>query len=564
MRRALLLCLGIASVTWLGFEVFPGHTYLQSGTQMYVPMLERLDAPGYLSRDLVATHPLLTYTIYDEVTLFLREALRLHFKAGLIAQQLLWRAAGVLGAFLIAQAAGLDTLLAFVIASLLNLGATLVGPGVSLVEYEPVPRGFALGLALLAIGLLVTEKPLLAGLAGGVALLYDASIAAPFWIVIFTAVIFDWRLRALFRPTLTVLLIFLLLLANLAQLQPGITEPQMFFGKLSDKLADLQRYRGSSAWVSLWAGREMWHYLAVWIFGLWATTRIWPALSRQLRWFFVALPVLGILSVPISYILLERLRWSLIPAIQPARELLFTVFVVSLACSIAGARAALSKKAWEALFWFSIVFALPIRTRILELLRVSNLTSLLELVLCVALAALLVMSLVRFGSTNLRPIVLLMPLIAMFTIAGVARVAHPAVKQLSIGEITDWVKNNTWGSSMFLFPDARRDLYPGAFRAESRRAVWVDWKCGDLSDDFPSFASEWWDRWQQTMQQPFSPERLQNTLALPIDYYVLKRADQLADVKPVFGNTQFVIYDARDLRTLSSPLRRAPSGQTVY
>ena len=43
LLRALLVCLGIAAFTWLGFRVFPGHTYLQSDTQIYLPMLERLE-----------------------------------------------------------------------------------------------------------------------------------------------------------------------------------------------------------------------------------------------------------------------------------------------------------------------------------------------------------------------------------------------------------------------------------------------------------------------------------------------------------------------------------------
>src|SRR5438270_10219525 len=133
MRRALLLCLGIVSVTCLEFEIFPGHTYLQSDTQIYVPMLERLDAPGCLSRDLVATHPVLTYTIYDEVTLFLHNVTGLSLKGALITQQFVCRSLGVLGAFLLAQAVGLDDLLAFLVAALLNPGATLAGPGVSVV-----------------------------------------------------------------------------------------------------------------------------------------------------------------------------------------------------------------------------------------------------------------------------------------------------------------------------------------------------------------------------------------------------------------------------------------------
>src|ERR1700728_1848638 len=107
MRRASLLLLGIAAITSLEFKIFPGHTYLQGDTQLLLPILERLDSPGFLSRDLVATHPHLTYTIYDEATLFLREAGRLDFKAALFAQQLLYRLAAVIGVFLLARAARL-------------------------------------------------------------------------------------------------------------------------------------------------------------------------------------------------------------------------------------------------------------------------------------------------------------------------------------------------------------------------------------------------------------------------------------------------------------------------
>src|ERR1700761_4555745 len=99
MRRAFLLLLCTAAITWLEFQVFPGHTYLKGDTQLLLPILERLDSPGFLSRDLVATHPHLTYTIYDEATLFLHEAGRLDFKTALTAQQLLYRFAAVLGVF---------------------------------------------------------------------------------------------------------------------------------------------------------------------------------------------------------------------------------------------------------------------------------------------------------------------------------------------------------------------------------------------------------------------------------------------------------------------------------
>lgn len=562
MRRALLLCLGIVSVTCLEFEIFPGHTYLQSDTQIYVPMLEQLDSPGYLSRDLVATHPVLTYTIYDEVTLFLHNVTGLSLKGALITQQLACRSAGVLGAFLLAQAAGLDDLLALVVATLLNLGAALAGPGVSLVDHEPVPGAFATGLVLLGMGLLAREKPLLGGLAGGIALLYDARVAAPFWIVVLVALLFDGHLRSLLRPAATVLVIFILLLANLVQLQPGVIEPQVFFGLVSARVSEILRYRESNGWVSLWAQRDIWQYLAIWVCGVWATARIWPSLNRQLRWFFGALPFLGIVSVPISYLLLEQLRWSPILQIRPAAALLFTTATASLAWSIAGIRAALKRKIWEASLWFLLVFALPVNVRILDLLRLSNPRNAIQLGFCVVLGGLLAVLLTQLGSTKGRQLVLLIPLLAILAAPSIARVGDASnMDGKPIAEIAEWAENNTWGSSMFLFPDAGRDLYPGMFRAESRRAVWVDWNSGGLANYFESFADDWWERWQQTMEGSFSAERLQEMLSLPVDYYVLKRANHLADVRPVFGNREFVVYDARDLRNSPAPLREAQNHQ---
>ena len=51
----------------------------------------------------------------------------------------------------------------------------------------------------------------------------------------------------------------------------------------------------------------------------------------------------------------------------------------------------------------------------------------------------------------------------------------------SVIELARWAEQNTWGGSLFLFPDAGRELYPGVFRGRSRRAVWVDWKGGMLA-----------------------------------------------------------------------------------
>jgi hypothetical protein len=558
MRRALLLWLGIAAVTWLQFEYFPGHTYLQSDTQIYVPILERLNAPGYLSRDLVATRPVVTYTAYDEVTLFLREAGGLDFKTALMAQQVVCRAAFFLGVFLLVKATGLGDLASFAVAMLLSLGAILPGPKALLVEHEPVPGGLSLGLVFLSMGLLARGRPLLAGLAGGIALVYSPAIAAPLWSVVLIAFLFDRKLRALLRPALTIFVVFILLLANLAQLQPGATEMRPFFGRLSDRVAALQQLRTGYLWVSVWAGKEFWNYLALFICACWAMARIWAVLNRQTRWLFVALALGGVATVPVSYILLDRMRWALIPQVQPTRGLLFTVAIASITCSVAGLRTALTGRVREAYFWFLVVFAIAIKTRVLELLRPHDALQMMQSALCLALAGGLTLIVRQLGWTKWRAVVLLIPLAATAGIPAVkAGESYRKIDTRAVDELADWAERNTWGSSMFLFPDAGRELYPGIFRAESRRAVWVDWESGIEVKYFDAAANEWWNRWQQTMQSPFSPGRIQRILTLPIDYYVLRRTNRLADVRPAFANNEFVVYDARDLKNAAGPLEIA-------
>jgi hypothetical protein len=57
------------------------------------------------------------------------------------------------------------------------------------------------------------------------------------------------------------------------------------------------------------------------------------------------------------------------------------------------------------------------------------------------------------------------------------------------------------------------------------------------------------------MANPFSRGRLESFLPLPIDYYVLRRQNQLAAAPYVFVNHDFVVYDAQDLRNAAKPLR---------
>lgn len=506
MRRALLLALAFSAITCAEFEIFPGHTYLRGATQLYVPMLERLDTPGFLSRDLVATHPNLSYTIYDEVTLFLREGLRLDFKTALALQQVLCRGAAVIGVYLLVCAAGFGEGWALLISALVNLGAFLPGPAVRLVDPEPVPSSFAFALSLLALGYLVTRRPLLCGLVGGVAFLYDPAIASVLWIAVLIAFIVDGRLRKLMRPALTIFAVFILLLANLAQLQPGVMDSESPFSRIPVEVAAILKMRAGYAWVPLWAGHEIWLYLAILICGLWAAARIWPKLNRQIRWFFLMPSLLAVLSVPVSALFLEQFGWWLFPRIQPTRSLLFTVEFSLIACSIAGVRALQLRSRLEAFAWFVFV-------------------------------------------------------LAVIVISQVAASRMPESRDRnSVGGLAHWAETSTWGSSMFAFPDAGHDLYPGVFRAESRRALWVDWKSGGQSCYSGALAITWDERWQRHIEGAFTASRLQSMLPIPIDYYVLRASDRLQQVRPVFANSDFVVYDSRDLANATRPLHTAVAG----
>ncbi len=117
MLRHLPVAAAVALLTLVSFFQFPGHTFLHQDTQVYIPMLEHIWDPGALTQDLIATRPHLSFTIYDEVTLGLRRLTGGDFQGALVVQQLVWRALGILGIFLIATSVGLARWPALAVAS---------------------------------------------------------------------------------------------------------------------------------------------------------------------------------------------------------------------------------------------------------------------------------------------------------------------------------------------------------------------------------------------------------------------------------------------------------------
>src|SRR5882762_660648 len=183
MGRGLLVAAAIGALTLLNYFQFPGHTYLQADTQIYIPILEHLWDPSVLAADLLVQKPHVSFTLYDETALVLRKITGLPFRYMLAGEQVVCRALGIWGLYLIAASAGLSMAPSLLVAAIVALGATISGPSVLSFEYEPTPRGFAVPLIFLGIGLVAEGRYLAGAIAGSIAFLLHAPTTFPFWAV---------------------------------------------------------------------------------------------------------------------------------------------------------------------------------------------------------------------------------------------------------------------------------------------------------------------------------------------------------------------------------------------
>src|SRR5437667_10091430 len=86
----------------LSFFQFPGHTWLQSDTQIYIPIMEHMWDASALNQDLIVQHPHVLFTLYDEIAIGLRKITRLDFRHVLQAEQFALRVLAIWGVYLIA------------------------------------------------------------------------------------------------------------------------------------------------------------------------------------------------------------------------------------------------------------------------------------------------------------------------------------------------------------------------------------------------------------------------------------------------------------------------------
>jgi hypothetical protein len=526
----------ILGITLVNFFQFPGHTWLQQDTQIYAPILEHIWNPSVLQKDIIAQHPHVAFTLYDETAIALRRVTGLDFQHVLEAVQFLTRALGLWGLYLIASALGLSDLLALVVTGVVSLGAEIIGPSVLIFEFEPTPRAFAVPLLFLALGLIACKRFLGAGIAASIAFLMHPPTTVPFWAAFLLLTLWVPERRKI--TALWVLAAAVIVLFAASRWQASSGQAQTLFSRLDPHQEELQRMRASYNWVSLWWRQWVVHYLILYFATVVACQRLRSTTPRVLRFFFVVLPLIGIASVPMSYLLLEKLHWALIPEFQPTRALLFVTAFAMLLGAGAACQAVARKRYVEATVWLALAF-LPPANAVIEWPSWNRVAVVIGLSLLTAAA----MWIIQSGSRWARLAAMAAILAPAWMIPTWGKMEnYPALHTPELTQLSGWAYDSTPRDAVFLFPDAGRDLYPGIFRAEAQRAIYVDWKSGGQVNFFKAFGEEWWSRWQRTMARPFDPQAVGQYAALGIDYIVVGRKNRLAGATPVFDNGRFLVY----------------------
>jgi hypothetical protein len=514
--KGLAIAVSAVALALLTFFQFPGHTWLQQDSQIYAPVLEHLRDPAVLRNDLLVQQPLTAYTLYDEAALALRGLTGLGFREVLAFEQVLARALGIWGLYLMAEALGLSMFPALLVSAICSLGATITGPAVLSIEYEPTPRAFAVPLLICAVGLAAHRRYLGAGIAAAGAFLCHAPTTLPFLAVYLVLV--TWRRRWWgLAPVLAAVAILLIAARGQAP---------VFFAHLAPLQEQLLRMRASYVWISTWPAALIIDHLVLFAILLMAFVRIRREIPLELRVLVLGLGILGVLSMPISWLLLEHWHWALVPQLQPMRALLFVALLVQFLTAAAGVKA---RRPFEAAAWFALAYLLPLQPLAWN-----------RVVLVVALAALTALAVWR--TPRFAPVAALAAFFVIPTLGGV--VNYPQLHTPELAQLSAWARASTPQDAVFLFPDAARGLDPGIFRADALRAVYVDWKSGGQANYLKEFGDEWWSRWQQTMAHRFRPADMAKYEGLGIGYVVLQVKNRLPQ-PAVFENAKYVAYAVR-------------------
>lgn len=543
-RPHLATAVALGAFTLLTYFQFPGHTWLQQDSQVYVAILEHLDNPAVLSRDLLCVHPHVKWTAFDEIARALHAVTGLGYHTILDSQMLAFRFLGLVGIFLLAGSAGLNRIGAIFVSFLFGLGMYVGGPEILTVEYEAVPRGFALMLILAALGYGAYRRWKVSVAFAAVALLYHAPTSFPYWLAVVVYALALQRPKAL-KKALIAFSSACFVLLTLAAFQAGEHESQPLFSIIPFDLIPLLRYRGTYNWVDLWKPDWLWQYLLLGVFATGAWLRLRREITKELSALSATLLLYGMLSIPLSWLVLNHMSWSMMPQFQPARAVIFVcVFAITLGGAAAWSAARHGR--WlESAAWLLPVFALPAHRPALDLFTQVFADPVVQrrvpLAIGLALAAALA---ARWQKT--AGAALLVPVAAAFLIPGVGQLRnHSNLHSPELTALSEWAAARTQPDAMFHFADAGHATAPGIFRAEAVRALYVDWKGGGQVNQNWTFAREWQSRWNWTREArpPLLPA--EDYASAGIDYIVVGRRNGLPGLQPVYSNASWQVFDIR-------------------
>jgi hypothetical protein len=521
---------------------FPGRTWLASDSQIYAPLLEHARNSGLFGREILIGASHLQFTIYDEVTLGLARLTGGSLETVLASEQFVFRAICLWGVFLFAGATGLRARPALLVTAAFALGAAIPGPTVLTIEYEPVPRAFAIALVFLALGLAAVGRPLAAGAACAVAVLFHASSVPPFLAAGLVYVVWPGEAEPRWRRTMVVLAPAgaLILLLCVASIQTGLGRAADLFGSIAPDVERIERLRAPYNWVSLWVSVWWPHYLAlgaVAAAALWRVRRLAP---RRASVFAAALPLAGLLSVPFAWLLLERGKWILAPEIQPARALLFVTALAVILSAVAAVKAGTEGRRIECFLWFVPVYAVPVCAPVFDVFSGVGMAAAVTALAALSTAAVCAAGKADHFGVATWAAAAVLPFFLLPLAAG-ARAAV-AAETPAVAQLAAWARSATSQDAVFLFPASGRGLAPGVFRARALRALYVDWKGGGQVNYSPGFARLWYQRWLRAGAGRFHQEAVAGYAALGIDYVVLEAPHRLPDRPPVYENTRFAAY----------------------
>jgi hypothetical protein len=285
--------------------------------------------------------------------------------------------------------------------------------------------------------------------------------------------------------------------------------------------------RTAYVWVSTWPAATFVHHLLILAIFVAAFVRIRQAAGVELRVLWLGLAALGLLTMPLSWLLLEQFHWGLVPQVQPMRLLLFLTLGMQFLTAAAGARAMAARRPAEAFVWFACAYLLPLQPVLTGPLVWSRAG------LSLAFAAL-----TALAGMRLAPAVAFAAFFAIPMLGGV--VNYPRLHTPDLAQLSTWARANTGQDAVFVFPSGTRSLAPGIFRSEALRAVYVDWKGGGQVNYLKDLSEQWWFRWRQTRN--FQPADLPQYAAIGITYVVLEKPLPRA---PQFQNSTYAVYQIK-------------------